>query len=72
MKKKLLSPQDNKPHVKREIETSKCPKCGADFHCSTSSKCWCYEIDVPTETMEKLQEEYDGCLCPDCLKEYAR
>jgi len=56
----------------KNLDPSSCPKCGEAFHCSTSSKCWCYEIDVPADTMEKLQEEYDGCLCPDCLKEYAR
>ena len=54
------------------VEPSVCPKCGNAFHCSTSSKCWCYEIDVPAEVMEKLQEQYEGCLCPDCLKDYAR
>lgn len=52
-------------------EPSKCPKCGNEFYCSTSSKCWCYEIDVPAETMEKIEKEYDGCLCPSCLKAYA-
>lgn len=52
-------------------EPSKCPKCGVEFHCSTSSKCWCYEIDVPAETMEQIEKEYNGCLCPACLKAYA-
>ncbi|MCB0822314.1 MAG: cysteine-rich CWC family protein [Bacteroidales bacterium] len=57
---------------KKLEEPSRCPKCGNTFHCSTSSKCWCYEIDVPAEVMEKLQQEYIGCLCPECLKTYAR
>ncbi|MCB2221500.1 MAG: cysteine-rich CWC family protein [Bacteroidetes bacterium] len=54
------------------VEPSLCPKCGNTFHCSTSSKCWCYEYDVPTDVMEQLQDEYNGCLCPECLKEYTR
>ena len=49
---------------------STCPKCGAEFNCSTSSKCWCYEIDVSAEVMEKIEQQYDGCLCPECLKTY--
>ncbi len=54
------------------VEPSRCPKCGNAFYCSTSSKCWCYAYDVPADIMEKLQEQYEGCLCPDCLKEYDR
>ena len=53
-------------------EPSVCPKCGNHFFCSTSSKCWCYEYDVPADVMENLQAEFKGCLCPDCLKEYSR
>ncbi len=54
------------------VEDSKCPKCGKSFHCSTSSKCWCYEYDVPTEKMEWIQDRFQGCLCPECLREYTR
>ena len=60
------------PTLKNNLtKPSKCPKCGAEFHCSTSPKCWCYEIDVPAEIMEKIEQQYDGCLCPECLKAYA-
>jgi hypothetical protein len=54
------------------VELNTCPKCGKQFKCSTSAKCWCYEYDVPVEVMEDLQQEFEGCLCPDCLKTYAR
>ena len=54
------------------VELNTCPKCGNKFRCSASAKCWCYEYDVPVDVMEELQHEYEGCLCPDCLKEYAR
>jgi len=60
--------QQEKPKL---VESNKCPKCGASFYCSTSSKCWCYEYDVPTEQMEKIEEEFQDCLCPKCLKAYA-
>jgi ribosomal protein L34E len=54
------------------VEASKCPKCGASFHCSTSNKCWCYEFDVPSDKRDEIEEKYQGCLCPNCLKEFAK
>jgi hypothetical protein len=54
------------------VEDTVCPKCGNVFHCSTSSKCWCYEYDVPSDTMAMLQDVYEGCLCPECLNSYTR
>jgi hypothetical protein len=49
------------------VEPDVCPACGSTFKCSTSHKCWCYEINVPAEVMAKIQDEFDGCLCSDCL-----
>ncbi|NVO18598.1 MAG: cysteine-rich CWC family protein [Bacteroidetes bacterium] len=54
------------------IQKKKCPRCGSEFNCSTSSKCWCYEYDIPAENLDKLEAEYDSCLCPECLKLYTR
>jgi len=59
-------------HNKKLVEEDICPRCGKEFHCSKSAKCWCYELDIPPETMENLQREYENCLCPECLKPYAR
>jgi len=56
----------------RPFEQKKCPRCGNTFVCSTSAKCWCFEIDVPADTMEIIQEKWQGCLCPDCLKSFAK
>ena len=52
-------------------EKDTCPRCGKKFHCGKSGKCWCYEYDVPTSVLEKIEDEFDACLCPDCLKEFA-
>lgn len=54
------------------VEDNNCPKCGKQFHCSSSSKCWCFEYEVPADKMEWIQENFKGCLCPECLREYSR
>jgi ribosomal protein L34E len=53
-------------------EKEKCPKCGKDFECGKSSKCWCYELDVPASILERIEKDYEGCLCPECLAELTR
>jgi len=50
----------------------KCPRCGTLFNCSASGKCWCYEYDVPARDLEIIEEQFDSCLCPDCLKTFVR
>ncbi len=51
------------------IEPDICPRCGAEFHCSKSPKCWCYEVNLPLSILEKIEEKYTKCLCPKCLNE---
>ena len=48
-------------------EPSHCKRCGAEFRCSASPKCWCYEVDISPARLEELHRKYDGCLCPECL-----
>ena len=50
-------------------EKETCPRCGAGFECGKSGKCWCYEVDVLVSVLDKIQDTYDSCLCPDCLGE---
>jgi hypothetical protein len=57
--------------MRNEIELSTCPKCGKKFHCSKSGKCWCYEVPLPLDKLEEIEELYNSCLCPSCLNEYA-
>lgn len=49
-----------------------CPRCGKKFHCSKSGKCWCYEIALPLDKLEEIEELYDSCLCPDCMNEMSQ
>jgi hypothetical protein len=57
-------------NIERPFEQKKCPRCGSSFVCSTSAKCWCFEVEVPPAAMEIIQETWDGCLCPTCLKSF--
>ena len=52
-------------------EPETCPRCGAKFDCGKSGKCWCFEVDVPPSVLEKIDKEYNSCLCPKCLNELA-
>lgn len=52
-------------------EAEYCPKCGKEFSCSKSGKCWCFEFDIPIEVQEVIKQEYDSCLCPACLLEFS-
>ena len=50
-----------------------CESCGKNFTCGAKTeKCWCFEIDLNTETLAKLQEDFKSCLCQDCLKNQNR
>lgn len=51
---------------------SVCPRCGKQFHCSKSAKCWCYEVALPVDALEFIEASYDSCLCPACLLEFAK
>jgi hypothetical protein len=57
--------------MRNDNELSVCPKCGKKLSCSKSGKCWCYEVALPVDKLEEIEELYDSCLCPSCLKEYA-
>jgi hypothetical protein len=48
-------------------ELAVCPECGKKFRCSYPDPCWCSELYVPAETIDKLKKKYGGCLCPECL-----
>ena len=54
------------------LDIQRCPRCGKEFHCSKSSKCWCYEVSLPVAVLEEIEETYDSCLCPTCLNELSK
>ncbi len=48
-----------------------CPRCGNPFLCYADDHCWCQNIAIHSRTRESLQEQFKGCLCNNCLQEYA-
>lgn len=49
-----------------------CPKCNNEFDCSKSKKCWCYEIDIPSDILGNISEKYDSCLCLKCTEDIVK
>jgi hypothetical protein len=50
------------------IEPDYCPCCGKEFGCSKSAKCWCYEVETSPTLLQIISDNYNRCLCLDCLK----
>jgi len=48
----------------------KCPKCGASFKCLGEEDCWCESYQILQKDFLRITQDYNDCLCPDCLKEY--
>ena len=59
--------------LKKQILIAKeiCPRCGQEFHCSKSGKCWCFEVSLSDETRDAITANYDTCLCPSCLQHFS-
>lgn len=50
----------------------RCSKCGAEFGCcSEQPGCWCEGLSIDVVVLEQLKKEFDNCLCPGCLGQYA-
>jgi hypothetical protein len=51
----------------------KCSKCEATFTCKNDARgCWCENINLSTQLLAYLKENYENCLCPKCLKEFEK
>jgi len=51
---------------------SRCPRCGGAFGCAIGTgSCWCAGESLTSEHLEHLAAQFDGCLCPACLRELA-
>jgi hypothetical protein len=50
----------------------RCARCDRAFDCgAATASCWCNDIALTAETLARLRERYDDCLCPDCLRHEA-
>ena len=51
---------------------SVCGACGAAFQCGAAdAECWCSAVELEPEARVKLASDYEGCLCPSCLRDFA-
>ncbi len=55
-------------------EIKKCPKCGGSFECKNYNilNCACIEVQLNNRARQILSEQYDDCLCVNCLKEIVK
>ena len=53
--------------MKNDAEKKFGPRCGEAFYCSASGRCWCYAYDLPADMLEKIEADYNGCLCEKCM-----
>ena len=49
-----------------------CESCGKAFSCGANvGKCWCFAVELKAETLTELRENFESCLCKDCLGKLA-
>ncbi len=50
-------------------ETKSCPRCQKGFECKPGNitQCQCYGITFTEEEKKHVAENYNDCLCRDCL-----
>jgi Cysteine-rich CWC len=45
-----------------------CESCKKQFSCGAKTeKCWCFEMNLESETLSKLRQNFKSCLCIECL-----
>ncbi|NWJ52735.1 MAG: cysteine-rich CWC family protein [Bacteroidetes bacterium] len=57
---------NDRPNKSNEIK--KCARCNQQFGCGASGKCWCFEVSISPEALKYIEDQYNGCLCPECLQ----
>lgn len=46
-----------------------CESCGEAFSCGANvGECWCFAVEVKAEVLAELRENFESCLCEDCLR----
>jgi hypothetical protein len=50
-----------------------CSKCGKLFACGfDTGSCWCKDLEIERNELEKLSNNYESCLCRECLSAHAK
>ena len=53
------------------MEVKKCPRCLRVLECKSDNigDCECQKILIDNSTRKVINDQYDDCLCINCLKE---
>jgi hypothetical protein len=61
--------------MRAEPDPSRCPLCGGPNACameagSEAAACWCMQVDIPVEVLERIPEAAQGraCVCTACAR----
>ena len=48
-----------------------CPRCKKTFECKHEdiANCWCMTTSIEPDAMGFIADNYEGCLCPECIAE---
>jgi hypothetical protein len=53
------------------MQSKKCSKCGTLFTChSPQPGCWCEKMQLSIDTLDQLKNNFQDCLCSQCLKSF--
>jgi hypothetical protein len=48
---------------------STCASCGKSFECGAKTgNCWCFSLALEPQNLAQLKEQYQNCLCRECLQ----
>jgi uncharacterized C2H2 Zn-finger protein len=55
--------------IKHELVS--CPRCEKIFECKMNNinQCFCQHLSIKKKILELLDENFDSCLCENCLQE---
>lgn len=53
------------------MNMKKCPRCASQFTCREDriDLCQCSRIYLEPKAKDYIRDNFNNCLCPDCLKE---
>ncbi|XHR31228.1 MAG: cysteine-rich CWC family protein [Chthoniobacteraceae bacterium] len=62
------------------VDPSLCPLCGGPNGChlcttdANKGPCWCTEVTIPRELLERVPEELRNraCICRECITKFHR
>ncbi len=50
-----------------KYDPKSCSRCGKSFICTGHTNCPCLEIVIPEKLLDFIADNYDNCLCPECI-----